>query len=90
MAGKCRRSAGKRRDLRQFCCVSVRGPLMLLPASWLPTEMWAQKASANGLDLHPDVVRAEAFECCAIQLFAVVRMGDADELLGALLEGFAV
>ena len=30
---KCRRSAGKSRDLRQFCGVSVGGTLMLLPAS---------------------------------------------------------
>ena len=64
-------------------------------ADRMSTEMRAQKANrqrqaANGLDLHPDVVRAEALECCAVQFFAVVWMGDADELLGAFLEGFAV
>ena len=88
---KCRRSAGKRRDLRQFCGVSVGGPLMLLPARCLPTQKQGAKGRRKcGLDLHPDVVRAEALECCAVQFFAVVRMGDADELLGAFLEGFAV
>ena len=36
------------------------------------------------------VVRAEAFESGAVQLFLMVGMGDADDCLGSFLEGFAV
>ena len=35
--------------------------------------------SVDVLDVHNMIVRAEAFEGCAIELFAVVRVGDADE-----------
>ena len=41
---------------------------------------------AGRLDLDADVVRAEALKRCAVQRFAVVRMGNADEQFGALLE----
>ena len=89
-AGKVSEVSRKKKGPPTVLLCFCQRSLMLLPASWLPTEMRAQKANANGLDLHPDVVRAEALECCAVQFFAVVRMGDADELLGTFLEGFPV
>ena len=46
--------------------------------------------SVDILDVHNMIVRSKPFEGGAVELFAVVRMGDADELLGALLEGFSV
>ena len=33
----------------------------------------------NILDVHDVIVRAEAFEGCSVELFAVVWVGDADE-----------
>ena len=36
------------------------------------------------------IMRAEAFEGCAVELFAVIRMGDADEKLGAFLHRLSV
>ena len=70
--------------------VAVRGPLWccrcwLLCCLLLAFVLFVV-ALLGGLDLDADVVRAEALKRCAVQRFAVVRMGNADEQLGALLE----
>ena len=42
------------------------------------------------LDFHTVVVRAETFEGCTVELFLMVRMGDADEEFRTLLHRLAV
>ena len=41
--------------------------------------------SVDILDVHNMIMRAKPFKGGSVELFAVVRMGDADEELGAFL-----
>ena len=43
------------------------------------SEMLSSRQGLMVLDLYAMVVRTEAFEGCSVELFAVVRVGDADE-----------
>ena len=39
---------------------------------------------------HEVEVRTEAFECCAVEFFAVIRVSHADHQFSAFLQGFTV
>ena len=73
---------------RAFLCLGYWK--MMLPEQilaflfWRRTR-WLDELTKKILYLHSIIMRAEAFEGCTVEFFAMVRMGNADEELGAFL-----